>query len=254
MVVELSIAIGFDPLAVGGYIEFIVENQQRFIKLVIEHAVIIAQAIIVAVPVGVVLGTLIMYNDKAALVVLWLAGIMMTIPSIALFGLLIPTFGIGDPPVIFALILYSQLPVIRNTYVGLNRVDEAAVEAGTGLGMTRVQRLRKVRLPMALPVVMAGVRNAVVILIGIAAIGAFIGAGGLGDPIFTGIQEPDARKIVWATILLSLLALTVDYGFGLIEHGFRLRTGEDVEPPRTVAFVNHWLPSFGKHVGRMIRT
>ncbi len=254
MVVELSIAIGFDPLAVGGFIEFIVENQQRFNKLIIEHAVIIAQAIVVAVPVGVVLGTLITYNNMAATVVLWLAGIMMTIPSIALFGLLIPAFGIGDPPVIFALILYSQLPVIRNTYVGLNRVDEAAVEAGIGLGMTRVQRLRKVRLPMALPVVMAGVRNAVVILIGIAAIGAFIGAGGLGDPIFTGIQEPDVRKIVWATILLSLLALTVDYGFGLIEHGLRLRTGEDVEPPRTVAFVNHRLPSFGKHVGRMIRT
>lgn len=254
MVVDAFLAFGLDPLANGGFIDFIIDNQKQFTKLIIEHAVIIAQAIVVAVPLGVTLGTLITYDDTAATVVLWLAGIMMTIPSIALFGLLIPAFGIGDPPVIFALILYSQLPVIRNTYVGLNRVDEAAVEAGTGLGMTRVQRLRKVRLPMALPVVMAGVRNAVVILIGIAAIGAFIGAGGLGDPIFTGIQEPDVRKIVWGTILLSLLALTFDYGFGLIEHGLRLRTGEEVEPPRTVAFVNQWLPSFSKRVGRTIRT
>lgn len=253
MAVDPLVVGGLDPLATGGYLDFIIDNRQRFTKLVIEHGVIIVQAIAVAVPLGVVVGTLITYNDKAATVMLWLAGIMMTIPSIALFGLLIPVFGIGDPPVIFALILYSQLPVIRNTYVGLNRVDRAAVEAGQGLGMTRIQRLRKVRLPMALPVIMAGVRNAVVILIGIAAIGAFIGAGGLGDPIFTGIQEPDVRKIVWGTILLSLLALAFDYGFGLLEFGLRLRTGEEVEPPRAVKAVKELLPGFSERIGRLTR-
>lgn len=238
------------PLARGGYIDFIVQNNDRMLALIWEHVVIIAVAIAIAVPLGVFLGTIITYNDTAATLVLWLAGIMMTIPSIALFGLLIPSFGIGRPPVIFALILYSQLPVIRNTYVGLNRVDEAAVEAGTGLGMTRLQRLRKVKLPMALPVIMAGVRNAVIILIGIAAIGAFIGAGGLGDTIFTGIQEPDPRKIVWGTILLSLLALSFDYGFGLLEHYLRLRTGEDVESPRTVAIISRTVPAIGKRLRR----
>lgn len=250
MVLELQGVVMIDPMATGGYLQFLAENYQRLIGLIIQHIQIIVQAIAIAVPLGVLLGILITYNDKAATVILWLAGIMMTIPSIALFGLLIPSFGIGKPPVVFALILYAQLPVIRNTYVGLNRVDQAAIEAGTALGMTRIQRLRKVKLPMALPVIMAGVRNAVVILIGIAAIGAFIGAGGLGDTIFNGIDEPDVRKIVWGTILLSGLALSFDYGFGIIEYYLRLRTGEEVNPPRSVRFVNETLPSYKKRILR----
>jgi osmoprotectant transport system permease protein len=160
---------------------------------------------------------------------------MMTIPSIALFGLLIPYLGIGQPPVIFALILYTQLPVVRNTYVGLTQIDPSAVEAGRGLGMTRVERLRRVQLPMALPVIMAGVRNAVVILIGIAAIGAFIGAGGLGFFIFNGISDRHVPKIVVATIALSALTLFIDYLFSLVERYFRARNGEEVELPRLFA-------------------
>lgn len=254
MTIEPLAAGGIGPLATGGYLQFFLENYPDLFDLVVEHTQIIVQAIVIAVPLGVFLGTVISYNDKLATVVLWLAGIMMTVPSIALFGLLIPVLGIGKPPVVFALVLYSQLPVIRNTYVGLDRVDQAAVEAGTGLGMTRLERLRKVKLPKALPVIMAGVRNAVVILIGIAAIGAFIGAGGLGDPIFNGIDEPDVRKIVWGTILLSGLALTFDFVFGVIEYRLRLRTGEDATPPRTVSFFGETLPAIGKRVGRMTRT
>jgi len=254
MTLETLAGGGFDPLATGGYLQFFLENYSRLFGLVVEHTQIIVQAIVIAVPLGVFLGTVISYNDKLATLVLWLAGIMMTVPSIALFGLLIPMLGIGKPPVVFALVLYSQLPVIRNTYVGLNRVDRAAVEAGTGLGMTRLERLRKVKLPKALPVIMAGVRNAVVILIGIAAIGAFIGAGGLGDPIFNGIDEPDVHKIVWGTILLSGLALSFDFVFGVIEYRLRLRTGEDATPPRIVAFFGESLPAFRKRLGRMTRT
>lgn len=222
------------PLFVEAYVEYVLSNSGSLVRLTLQHLAIIVQAIAVAVPLGVVVGTLITYNDRAATVVLWLAGVMMTVPSIALFGLLIPAFGIGKPPVIVALVLYSQLPVVRNTYVGLDRVDQAAVEAGTGLGMTRLERLRRVKLPMALPVIMAGVRNAVVVLIGIAAIGAFIGAGGLGDLIFNGVSEPDIEELVVGTVLLSLLTLSVDYGFGLIERVLRLRNGEDVELPRLI--------------------
>ncbi|UPV75224.1 ABC transporter permease [Halorussus limi] len=219
-----------DPLILGAYIQFLLDNAPSLFRLTIQHIVIITQAIAVAVPLGVLLGTLITFNERAATVVLWLAGIMMTIPSIALFGLLIPYFGIGNPPVIVALILYSQLPVVRNTYVGLTEVNPAAIEAGEGLGMTQLERLRKVKIPMALPVVMAGVRNAVVVLIGIAAIGAFIGAGGLGDFIFDGISDANTPKIVITTICLSLLALTFDYGFALIEQRLRQRNGESVDP------------------------
>lgn len=217
-------------LLLGSYIEFMLENAPSLFQLTIQHVLIITQAIAVAVPLGVILGTLITFNDRAATVVLWLAGIMMTIPSIALFGLLIPYLGIGNPPVIVALVLYSQLPVIRNTYVGLTQVDPAAVEVGKGLGMTRIERLRKVKIPMALPVVMAGVRNAVVVLIGIAAIGAYIGAGGLGEFIFDGISDADTPKIVVTTATLSLLALTFDYGFATIEQRLRQRNGEAVDP------------------------
>ena len=219
-------------LLLGEIARFALENSGEVTALAIEHFVIIVQAIAIAVPVGVVVGVLITFDDRVATVVLWLAGIMMTIPSIALFGLLIPYFGIGKPPVVVALILYTQLPVVRNTYVGLTQVDEAAIEAGRGLGMTSLERLRRVQLPMALPVIMAGVRNAVVILIGIAAIGAFIGAGGLGVYIFDGIRYADVPKIIVTTIVLSALTLTFDYGFSLLERFFRLRNGEEVELPR----------------------
>lgn len=218
------------PLMLSSYIEFIMDNAGSLFELTVQHIIIISQAIAIAVPLGVLLGTLITFNDRAATIVLWLAGIMMTVPSIALFGLLIPFFGIGTPPVIVALVLYSQLPVIRNTYVGLTQVDPAAKRAGKGLGMTRIERLRRVEIPMALPTVMAGVRNAVVVLIGIAAIGAFIGAGGLGDFIFGGISDADTPKIVVTTVCLSLLALTFDYGFALIEQHLRQRNGEAPEP------------------------
>jgi osmoprotectant transport system permease protein len=217
-------------LVTNDYFQFVFDRWEELLALTIEHVEIIVQAIAIAVPFGILLGTLITYNDTAATVVLWAAGVMMTVPSIALFGLLIPYFGIGKPPVIIALILYSQLPVVRNTYIGLTQVDPASVEAGEGLGMTRLERLRRVKLPMALPVIMAGVRNAIVVLIGIAAIGAFIGAGGLGDYIFNGISDANTAMIVVATVALSLLALTFDYGFAIVEQTLRLRNGEDIDP------------------------
>ncbi|MFW5900254.1 MAG: ABC transporter permease [Halodesulfurarchaeum sp.] len=211
------------------YVSYFLENLDTFIALTVEHLDLIALSIGIAVPMGVLLGVAITVDDKLATVVIWLAGIMMTIPSIALFGLLIPVFGIGNPPVVIALVLYSQLPIIRNTYVGLTQVDPAAVEAGRGLGMSRWDRLRRVQLPIALPVIMAGVRNAVVILIGIAAIGAYIGAGGLGAPIFNGITDANTPQIVVATIFLSGLALVVDYALNIVEQLLRLRNGEEIE-------------------------
>lgn len=225
---------GFAPVdsvfpLVTAYLEYALENSAGLAELTIEHIDLIALAIGIAVPLGVALGVLITYNDTVATVVIWLAGIMMTVPSIALFGLLIPVFGIGNPPVIVALVLYSQLPIIRNTYVGLQQVDPAAVEAGRGLGMSRVEQLVRVKLPIALPVIMAGVRNAVVILVGIAAIGAYIGAGGLGDPIFKGITLAQPEQIVVATILLSVLTLVVDYVLATVEQLLRLRNGEDID-------------------------
>jgi osmoprotectant transport system permease protein len=229
MTVDAAATAAPGPLPLTSYLGYALENSEDLLRLTLEHLDIVLLAIGIAVPVGVGLGVLITFDDRAATAVIWLAGIMMTIPSIALFGLLIPLFGIGDPPVIVALVLYSQLPIIRNTYIGLQQVDPAAVEAGTGLGMSRLERLRRVQLPIALPVIMAGVRNAVVILIGIAAIGAFIGAGGLGNPIFSGISQAQTPQIVVATVLLSGLALFIDYVLGIGEQLLRLRNGEAVD-------------------------
>lgn len=225
----MSEATAFPGQIAMEYTSYLIDNLDMFVTLTIEHVDIIALSIGIAVPVGIILGVGITVDERLATVVIWLAGIMMTIPSIALFGLLIPILGIGDPPVVVALVLYSQLPIIRNTYVGINQVDLAAVEAGRGLGMSRWERLKRVQLPIALPVIMAGIRNAVVILIGIAAIGAYIGAGGLGTAIFSGITDANTPQIVVATIFLSGLALLVDYGLGVIEQLLRIRNGEPVE-------------------------
>jgi osmoprotectant transport system permease protein len=228
----VQVATGSPALLAGleSYLQFAQLYGGDLVTLVIEHILITAYTIVIAVPLGVVIGTLMTHYERAAEPILWIASIMQTVPSVALFGILIPFIGIGTPPVVLALVLYSQLPVIRNTYIGITEVNEAAIEASEGLGMTTRERLRRVQLPMALPVIMAGVRNAVVILIGIAAIGAFIGAGGLGDFLFQGIRKRNVEMIVVTTVLLSALALTFDYGFGVSEQLLRVRNGEEIEP------------------------
>lgn len=215
-------------LLVGEYVQFALENSGELVTLLIEHVFITAQTVAIAVPIAVTLGIAITYDDRAATVVLWLAGIAMTIPSLAAFGLLIPFLGIGSPPVVFTLVLYSQLPVIRNTYVGLTGIEESTIQAGRGLGMTRGQRLRRIQIPKALPIILAGVRNAVVIVVGVAAVGAFIGAGGLGQLIFDGIRQADPVMTVVATIVVSALALASDYGIATIEQLLRIRNGEEI--------------------------
>jgi len=227
----LNVQGGLVPLA-GPYVEFVTENAGAIVQRLFEHVFITAETVVIAVPLAVTLGIAITYNDVAATAVLWLAGIAMTVPSLALFGLLVPFLGIGSPPVVFTLVLYSQLPVIRNTYVGLTGIDPSTLEAGEGLGMTRTERLRRIQIPMALPVIMAGVRNAVVIVVGVAAVGAFIGAGGLGVFIFDGIRQGDPVRIVVATIVVSALALAVDYGIATLEQLLRLHNGESVDEKR----------------------
>lgn len=219
-----------DPLFLGPFVDYAVDNAGRLLRLTYEHVVLTLITLAIALPIAIGFGVLSSYYDRLATVVLWAASILLTLPAIALFGMLVPVLGIGNPPTIAALVVYAQLPIIRNTYVGLTEVDAAAIESGTGLGMTRFERLRRIRLPVALPVVMTGIRNAVVILVGLLAIGAFIGAGGLGGRIFYGISQTDTPMIVVATVLVSLLALAFDYAFGVIEEGLRLRNGEEIEP------------------------
>lgn len=197
-------------------INFIVANWSVIVQRTIEHISIVGVAVTIAILTGVPIGILITQNKTAANRVLYTAAIMMTIPSIALFGLLIPILsligqGIGYLPAVIALILYSQLPIIRNTYTAIMNVDPALREAARGMGMTTIQRLRDVELPIALPVIINGVRNAVVLSIAIGAIATYIGAGGLGTFISRGITQTDIRQLLTGALAVSVLAIAADF-------------------------------------------
>lgn len=202
---------------------FITQNWRELITLFGEHAYIVGIAIFIAIFTGVPIGIWISFNKKAAEIVLYIAGIIMTVPSIALFGIMIPVLsifghGIGSVPAVVALVLYAQLPIIRNTYAAIKNVNPNIIDAGVGMGMTRSQVLLKVQLPMALSIIFAGVRVAVVMSIGIGAIAAYIGAGGLGHYIFMGINQTYDAMIKVGAISVAIMAIGVDYIFGLIEN------------------------------------
>lgn len=197
-------------------IDFLVQNLDLLLKLTIEHASLVAVAVGLATLTGVPIGIAITQNERVANVVLYIASVIITIPSIALFGLMIPVLsnighGIGYVPAVIAVLLYSQLPIIRNTYTAINNVDPALREAARGIGMSPIQRLRMVEIPLAVPVIMAGVRTAVVMNIGVMAIAAYIGAGGLGVLISRGISQSDPRQLIAGAIAVSILAIIADY-------------------------------------------
>jgi osmoprotectant transport system permease protein len=175
-----------------------------------------AVGMIIAV-VTIILYALFLAGESASELTLYVAGIILTIPSVALFGVLIKPLGIGPFNAAFALILYAQLPILRNTYTGIKAVAPEITEAGRGMGMTELQLLLRVKLPMAIPVIMTGVRVSIVMLVGIAAIAAYIGNDTLGDYIFAGIQRAQEKRYYAGAILVAVLALAVDYFLGWLQ-------------------------------------
>ena len=200
--------------------QFINRYGAEIIQRSLEHLYLVTIAIFIAIIVGIPLGILVTRKPKLKKPILGFANIMQTIPSLALFGLLIPMpvlGGIGDRTAIIALTLYSLLPIIRNTYTGIVGVDRAIVVAGTGMGMTDMQLLWQVELPLALGVILAGVRVAAVIAIGLGTIAAAIGAGGLGVFIFRGVATVNNQLLLAGAIPAALMALAADFGLGLVE-------------------------------------
>jgi osmoprotectant transport system permease protein len=196
---------------------FIYQNLDYIFAKTVEHISLVGVAVGLAIITGVPIGIAITQNKRAADAVLYTASIIITIPSIALFGMMIPLlspfgYGIGYVPAVIAVLLYSQLPIIRNTYTAINNVEPALREAAHGIGMTALQRLRSVEIPLAIPIIMAGVRTAVVLNIGVMAIAAYIGAGGLGTLISRGISQSDPRQLIAGALAVSLLAIIADYG------------------------------------------
>lgn len=203
--------------------DFLQRNWRELLALAGHHAYFVSVALAIAICTGVPIGIWITFHRRAAEIVLYLAGIMMTVPSIALFGIMIPVLsifgkGVGVVPAIIALVLYSQLPIIRNTYVAIRSVDPSIIDAGVGMGMTRMQVLLNVQLPMALSVIFAGVRVAVVMCIGIGAIAAYIGAGGLGHYIFMGISQSYGAMTNAGALAVAVMAIVADFVFGRIEN------------------------------------
>jgi osmoprotectant transport system permease protein len=176
-------------------------------------AISLAAGLLVAIPLGLVLERV----RVAAEAVIRGVGVLQTVPSIALLAFMIPLFGIGVVPAVVALFLYSLLPMLRNTYTGVRDADASAVASARALGMTELELLRWVRLPLAAPVIMAGVRTAAVINVGTATLAAFIGAGGLGDPIVAGLALSDTHMILSGAIPAAVLALLVDSVLALAE-------------------------------------
>lgn len=185
-----------------------------------QHLFLVLASTAIAVSIGIPLGIVITREPKLGKPILGFANVMQTIPSLALFGFLLPMpviGGIGARTAIVALILYALLPVIRNTYIGITNVDPAIREAGRGMGMTDRQLLMQVELPLAMGVILAGVRVATVIGIGVATIAAAIGAGGLGEFIFRGVAIVDNQLILAGAIPAAIMALIADFGLGWIE-------------------------------------
>jgi osmoprotectant transport system permease protein len=204
--------------------QFIVQNRGQVLELTLEHLWLVGISTLLAVLIGIPLGILIARRPVLNKPVLATANIIQTIPSLALFGFLLPLPWLGeraDRLAILALTLYALLPLIRNTYTGIRGVDPAIVEAGRGMGLTDRQLLWQVELPLAVSVILSGVRVAVVISVGLATIAAAIGAGGLGEFIFRGLAMVNNQLILAGAIPAAALALLADFGLGRLEKRLR---------------------------------
>lgn len=208
------------------FFRFILQNRSQVLELTAEHLWLVGLSTLFATLIGIPLGIVIAHWPRLNKPVLAGANIIQTVPSLALFGFLLPVPWLGDRAdrlAILALTLYALLPIIRNTYTGIRGVDPAVMEAGRGMGLTESQLLLQVELPLAVSVILSGVRTAVVISVGLATIAAAIGAGGLGEFIFRGLAMVDNRVILAGAVPAALLALLADLGVGWLERRLQPR-------------------------------
>lgn len=202
------------------WLEFIDDRQDMIRELTIEHAVMVIQVMVAATLFSVALGIAVHRNETARNLALGVASVFLTIPSLALFTLFIPVFGIGRTPALVALFMYAILPILRNTVTGLNGVDPAVEESARGMGMGRARRLMSVKLPLAWPVILTGIRVSTLLTCGIAAIATLVGGGGLGDLIKRGFSRlglPGAYEPLWTGVVFTvLLAVAFDLFYLLL--------------------------------------
>ncbi|WP_026677592.1 ABC transporter permease [Fictibacillus gelatini] len=196
------------------FILYIQNNWETLLYLTFQHIMMVLLGVALALVVGIPLGMIAAKNNRATSIILAIANLIQVFPSLALLAVLMVLFGIGFYSVVIGLFLYSLLPIIRNTYVGLKEVDQSVLESGKGVGMTKFQLLMKVQFPLSLPFILSGIRIAAVIAIGVATLAPFIGGEGLGKEIYSGISMRDNVKIYTSAILAAILALIADFLLG----------------------------------------
>lgn len=199
------------------FFQFILERKSQIIDLIIEHVELTIFSVILAIIIGIPLGILITKVKRLATPIIGFANVVQAIPSLALLGFLIPVLGIGSKPAIIMVFLYSLLPIIKNTYTGLSSINPDTLEAARGIGMTNNQILRIIQIPLALPIIMTGIRISAVTAVGLMTIAAFVGAGGLGYMVFSGVQTVNNHMILAGAIPACLLALLMDFIVGKVE-------------------------------------
>lgn len=199
------------------FLTYLLENKEQVLTLLVEHINLTVLSVTLAVLIGVPLGILISHFAKINKPIMMIANVIQAVPSMALLGFLIPFLGIGVIPSVFMVVLYSLLPIIKNTFTSISSINPQIIEAAEGIGMTKFQILFKVQIPMALPIIMAGVRISAVTAVGLMTMAAFIGAGGLGYLVFSGIRTANNYQILAGAIPACLLALFIDFLASVIE-------------------------------------
>lgn len=199
-------------------IQYIMERPEIFLSAIYEHAYITAIASILSGIVGLLLGILITRMESLRGTILGTVNLLYTIPVLSLFFFLIPLMGIGTAPAIVALFIYGLLPIVQNTYVGIQQVNPAIKEAARGMGTSDLQLLTRVELPLAFPIIFAGIKNMVVMNIAIATIAVFVGAGGLGNIILKGIRTFNDVMLISGTLIIAIVAILVERVFALIDY------------------------------------
>jgi osmoprotectant transport system permease protein len=204
----------------GSFLSYLSSRWDGLLELAAEHAAVVFVSLLIAVAIGVTAGVLVYRRERAAEVVLAVASTFLTIPSFALFGLLVPVMGLGWPPTVFALVMYALLPIVRNTVTGLREVDQAITESAQGMGMSGWERLLRIELPLAWPVILTGVRVSTLIIVGITAVAAFVNGPGLGRDIFQGISRIGSavalNQVLGAVLAIVVLAIIFDGFFAIL--------------------------------------
>ena len=213
------------------FLEVFMQRREELVQLLLEHIQMTSAAVLISICIGIPLGIFVTKNKKASSIVIGIANIMQSIPSIGLLAFLVPVVGIGQKPAIIMVIIYALLPIIKNTYIGITGIQQSAIESASSIGLTKWRILYKIQIPIAMPYIMAGVRISAVTAVGTVTIAAFAGAGGLGWLINLGLNANDADLVLLGALPACLLALVVDFVLGKCTDSGRPETGRPDHKP-----------------------